>query len=323
MIIIEVYVDDIIFGSDDDRLSQQFAKDMQKEFEISLLGELKFFLGLQISQQNNGIFISQFKCIKEMLTKFGMEDCKPVSTTMTIGCKLGKDDESKEVDQKLYRSMIGSLLYVTASRPDVMHAVGLVVRFQANPKETHVLAIKRIFRYFKGTTEFGLWYPKGNELTLVAYTDADWAGSIDDRKSTSGVALYLGNCLVAQSSKKQLLVSLSTTKVEYIVAVECCTQVIWMRQMLEEIQVKYDEPIPIFCDNNNAINISKNPMMHSKTKHIPIKFHFLREYVTKKNIKLEYVETKEHIADIFTKPLPRETFEYLRQKLRVIPSPKD
>jgi hypothetical protein len=152
MIIIEVYVDDIIFGSDDDKLSQQFAKDMQKEFEMSLLGELKFFLGLQISQQNNGIFISQSKYIKEILKKFGMEDYKPVSTLVTTWCKLRKDDESKEVDQILYRSMIGSLLYVTTSRPDVMHAIGLVARFQANPKETHVLTIKRIFRYLRGTT---------------------------------------------------------------------------------------------------------------------------------------------------------------------------
>ena len=128
MIIIEVYVDDIIFGSDDDRLSQHFSKDMQKEFEMSLLEELKFFLGLQISQQKNGIFISQSKYIKEMLKRFQMEDCKPVGTPMITGCRLSKDDESPEVDQKLYRSMIGSLLYATASRPDILHAIGLVGR---------------------------------------------------------------------------------------------------------------------------------------------------------------------------------------------------
>ena len=121
---------------------------------------------------------------------------------MTTWCKLRKDDESKEVDQKLYRSMIGSLLYVTTSRPDVMQAVRLVTWFQTNPKETHVLAIKRIFRYLKGTTEFGLWYPIGHALSLVAYTDADWAGSVDDRRSTSGAALYLEDCLVSWSSKK-------------------------------------------------------------------------------------------------------------------------
>ena len=140
---------------------------MQSEFEMSLLGELNFFLGLQISQLNDGIFISQSKYIKEMLKKFGMEDCKPVSAPMITGCKLRKYDESKEVDQKVYRSMIGILLYMTASRLDVMQAVGLVARFQANPKEAHVLSTKRIFRYLKGTTEFGLWYQKGNKLTLL------------------------------------------------------------------------------------------------------------------------------------------------------------
>ena len=121
---------------------------------------------------------------------------------MTTGCNLSKDDKSKEVDQKLYRSMIGSLLYVKTSRPDAMQGVGLVARFQANPKEAHALAIKRIFRYLKGTTKFELWYPKGNELTLVAYTDVDWVGSIDDRKSTSGATLYLGDYLVSWSRKK-------------------------------------------------------------------------------------------------------------------------
>ena len=159
MIIIEVYVDDIIFGSDNEILSQKFSKDMQSEFEMSLLRELNFFLGLQISQLNDGIFISQSKYIKEMLKKFGMEDCKPISTPMITGCKLSKDDESKEVDQNMYMSMIGSLLYVTTSRLDVMQAVRLVARFQANPKEEHVLAIKRILRYLKGTIEFGIWYP--------------------------------------------------------------------------------------------------------------------------------------------------------------------
>ena len=193
---------------------------------MSLLGELKLFLGLQISQLNDEIFISQSKYIKEMLEKFGMEDFKPVSTPMITSYKLSKDDESKEVDQKLYKSMIGSLLYVIASRLDVMQAVGLVARFQANSKEAHVLAIKRIFRYLKGMTEFGLWYPKGNQLTLVSYTDANWVGSIDDRKSTSGATLYLGDCLVSWSSKKQPSVSLSTTEAEYIAAAACCTQVI-------------------------------------------------------------------------------------------------
>jgi hypothetical protein len=151
ILLIEIYVDDIVFGSTNDRLSQKFAKDMQNEFEMSLLGELSFFLGLQICQRNQGIFISQTKYIREMLKRFGMEDCKLVTTPMQTSCKLRKDDDSKSTDQRKYRSMIGSLLYVTTSRPDVMQAVGQVARFQAAPKESHVLAVKRIFRYLKGT----------------------------------------------------------------------------------------------------------------------------------------------------------------------------
>ena len=163
-----------------------------------------------------------------MLNKFGMEDCKPISTPMIIGYKLTKDDESKEVDQRLYRSIIGSLLYVTTSRLDVMQEVGQVARFQAAPKETHVLAMKRILRYLKGTTDFGLWYPKGNDLTLVSYTDADWEGIIDDRKSTSGASFYLDDSLVSWLSKKQSLVSLSIAKTKYITIAMFCTRVLWM-----------------------------------------------------------------------------------------------
>jgi hypothetical protein len=174
--------------------------------------------------------------------------------------------------------------------------------------------VKRIFRYLKGTKEFGLWYPKRKDLSLIAYTDVDWVGCIDDQRSTSGATFYLGECLVSWLSKKQSSVSLSTTEVEYIAATTCCTQVLWMKQTLTDIQVEYDEPIPIYCDNTSAISISKNPVMHSKTKHIPIKYHFLWEQVAEKNIRVEYVGTKEQVADIFTKPLPWEAFEYLHSR---------
>jgi hypothetical protein len=176
---------------------------MHNEFEMSLLGELSFFLGLQIHQRNQGIFISQTKYIIEMLKRFGMEDCKPVITPMQTSCKLRKYDDSKSIYQRQYRSMIGSLLYVTTSRPYVTQVVGQVARFQATPKESHVLAVKRIFRYLKGTKESGLWYPKGKYLSVIAYTDADWESCIDDRRSTSGETFYLGECLVSWLSKKQ------------------------------------------------------------------------------------------------------------------------
>jgi hypothetical protein len=173
------------------------------------------------------------------------------------------------------------------------------------------MAVKRIFRYLKGKKEFGLWYQKVKYLSIVSYTDADWACCIDDIISTSGSIFYLGECLVSWLSKKQSSISLSTIDVEYIVAVTCCTQVLWMKHTLQEIKVKYDDPISILCDNTSVINISKNPMMHYKTKHILIKYHFLREHATEKKIKQEYVETKEHIVDVFTKLLARKTLEYL------------
>ena len=182
------------------------------------------------------------------------------------------------------------------------------------------IKIKGIFRYVKGTVDYGLWYPKRNNYTLKEFTDVDWAGSIDDRKITSGVAFYLGDCLVSFLSKKKSSISLSTVEAKYIVAASCCTQVIWMKQTLEYLLVKYEDPIVIHCDNTSTINISKNHVMHStKTKHIPIKYHFLREQVSQKVVKMDYIDTKEQIADIFTKSLPGESFGYPRQKLGFIP----
>jgi hypothetical protein len=212
LLIVLVYVDDIIFGCNKDSLVQWFASAMESEFEMSMIGELSFFLGLQITQRSDGIFISQEKYLREMLKRFQMEDSKPVGTPMVTGCKLRKDDDSPDVDQSSYRSMIGSLLYITASCPDIMHVVGMVGRYQTAPKQSHLQVVKRIFRYLKETMNYGLWYPKNQSLQLTAYSDADWANCVDERKSTSGGAFFLGNSLVAWISKKQGSISLSTTE---------------------------------------------------------------------------------------------------------------
>jgi hypothetical protein len=320
LLIVLVYVDDIIFGCNKDSLVQWFSSTMESEFEMSMIGELSFFLGLQITQRSEGMFISQEKYLREMLKRFQMEDSKPVGTPMVTGCKLSKDDDSPDVDQSSYRSMIGSLLYITASHPDIMHVVGMVGRYQSAPKQSHLLAIKRIFRYLKETMNYGLWYPKNQNFQLSVYSDVDWANCVDERKSTSGGAFFLGYSLVAWLSKKQGSISLSTTEAEYIVVATCCTQVLWMIQTLANLEVKYTAPIPIHCDNTSAISVSKNHVFHSKTKHIPIKYHFLREQVTNQIVQVHYIPTIEQIADIFTKPLAKTPFEYLRQKLGVIPS---
>ena len=226
LFVCQIYVDDIIFGCTDQRYSDEFAYMMSDEYQMSMMGELKFFLGLQIRQQRNGIFISQEKYLKDCLKKFGMEDCKGYTTPMPAKHHLGPDDNGKEFDQKVYHSMIGSLLYLCASRPDIMLSVCMCARFQAAPKESHHLAVKRILRYLAYTPTLGLWYPKGSKFDLVGFSDADYAGDKVDRKSTSGTCHFLGRSLVCWSSKKQNCVSLSTAESEYIAAGSCCAQLL-------------------------------------------------------------------------------------------------
>ena len=216
--------------------------------------------------------------------------------------------------------MIGSLLYLTASRPDLAFSVGVCARFQAQPKESHLLAVKRIIRYVHGTTDLGLWYSCDTNVSLAGFSDADWAGNVDDRKSTSGACFYYGNNLIAWLSKKQASISLSTAEAEYIAAGSCCTQLLWMKQMLLDFGMVVDS-LTVFCDNTSAINISKNPVQHSRTKHIDIRYHFIRELVEDRTISIEYVDTLNQLADIFTKPLDSQRFLSLRKSIGVCTHP--
>ncbi|CAM8918128.1 unnamed protein product [Rhodiola kirilowii] len=209
-LVVQVYVDDIIFGSTNPKLVKKFTDLMSSEFEMSMVGELKYFLGLQVAQGEEGTRIHQQKYVKEILKKFGMESAKTCATPMSPNDTLAKDESSPRVDPTLYRGMIGSLLYLTASRPDILFSVCLCARFQADPRETHVKAVKRILRYLKGTDDLCLLYPRGGDLRLEAYTDADYAGCKIDRKSTSGMAQYLGPCLISWASKKQSSIALLT-----------------------------------------------------------------------------------------------------------------
>ncbi|GKB37684.1 retrovirus-related pol polyprotein from transposon TNT 1-94 [Tanacetum coccineum] len=281
IIIVQIYVDDIIFGSTCQDMCDEFAKIMHDEFEMSMMGELNFFLGLQIKQMEDGIFFNQSKYIKEMLKKFGLEDSKPMKTPMSSDTKLTKDEECESVDSTKYRGMIGSLLYLTASRPDIMFSVCLCARFQKAPKTSHLEAVKRIFRYIKGTTHLGLWYPKGTGIETVVYADSDHAGDYVDRKSTSGICTFVGCCLTSWFSKKQTALAISTTESEYVSAEKACQQALWMKQAL----IDYDD-VPIMCDNKCAINLSKNPVQHSQTKHIEIRHLFLRDNVHKGHISI-------------------------------------
>ena len=194
--------------------------------------------------------------------------------------------------------MIGKLQYVVHTSPDITLAVGMVARFSANPKESHMMAIKRIMRYLKGTKDYGLWYKLGGNLDLKVLTNVDWAGNLDDRKITSGGAFFLGKRLVSWTSNKQNCTSQSIAKAEYVVAIINCSNIVWFKKIFIGMKVEIKYLVVIYCDNTSTINISKNPVMHSKTKYIAIEYYFLRELVQDKEVRLEYVNTKEKIVDI-------------------------
>jgi hypothetical protein len=210
--------------------------------------------------------------------------------------------------------MIGSLLYLCASRPDIMLSVCMCARFQANPKACHLVAVKRILRYLVHTQNLGLWYPKGSFFDLLGYSDSDYAGCKVDRKSTTGTCQFLGRSLVSSSSKKQNCVALSTAEAEYIAAGACCAQLLWMKQTLRDFGCEFNK-IPLLCDNESAIKLEKNPVQHSRTKHIDIRHHFLRDHEAKEDIELFHVSTENQLADIFTKPLDETRFCFLRSEL--------
>ncbi len=252
-----------------------------------------------------------------MLKKFNLEDAKQISTPMGTNGNLDSDASGNMVDQKLYRSMIGSLLYVTASRPDVMFSVCLCARFQSSPRESHLTATKRILRYLKSTPNVGLWYPKGSNFELIGYSDSDYAGCKVDRRSTSGTCQFLGRSLVSWSSKKQNSVALSTAEAEYISAGSCCAQLLWMKATLSDYGIKYKD-VPLFCDNESAIKMTQNPVQHTRTKHIDVRHHFIRDHQQKGDISIQGIGTEDQLADIFTKPLDEKRFCKLRNELNIL-----
>ncbi|GJV64478.1 putative ribonuclease H-like domain-containing protein [Tanacetum coccineum] len=300
ILLVQVYVDDIIFGSTKKSLCTEFEKMMHKKFQMSSMGELTFFLGLQVKQKEDGIFISQDKYVTEILKKFGFTDVKTASTPMETQKLLLKDEDGEEVDVHLYRSMIGSLMYLTSSRPDIMFAVCACARYQVNPKVSHLHAVKRIFRYLKGQPKLGLWYPKDSPFDLVAYTDSDYAGASLDRKSTTGGCQFLGSRLISWQCKKQTVVANSTTEAEYVAASSCCGQVLWIQNQLLDYGYNFLHT-KIFIDNNSTICIIKNLVFHSKTKHIEIRHHFIRDCNEKKLIHMVKIHTDKNVADLLTK----------------------
>ncbi|GJR57400.1 retrovirus-related pol polyprotein from transposon TNT 1-94 [Tanacetum coccineum] len=229
LLLVQIYVDDIIFAASTPELCDLFAKIMCSKFKMSMMGKISFLLGLQISQNPRGIFINQSKYTLESLKKYGFDSCDPVDTPMVEKSKLDEDKEGKAVDPSHYRGMIGTLLYLTASRPDLQFAICMCARYQARPTEKHLHTVKRIFRYLNGTVNRGLWYLKDSSITLTAFANANHASCQDTRHSTSDNMQFLGDRLVSWSSKRQKSVVISSTEAEYIAISGCCAQILWIR----------------------------------------------------------------------------------------------
>ncbi|KAJ9566983.1 hypothetical protein OSB04_002949 [Centaurea solstitialis] len=308
ILLVQIYVDDIIFGSTNPKLCEKFELLMKTEYKMYMMGELTYFLGLQIKQSEKGIFINQGKYALDMQKKFDLTSCTPMKTRMAPPLSLDKDSKGKPFDVTLYRGMIGSMLYLTASRPDIMYSTCLCARYQAEPKESHLTAVKRIFRYLKGTPNLGLWYSKDSGFDLTDYSDSDFAGCKIDRKSTTGGCHLLGGKLVSWTSKKQNSVSTSTTEAKYVAARICCAQ---------DYDIQLSK-IPIYCDNTSAIAIANNPVLHSKTKHIEVRYHFIRDHVMNGDIELHFVPAEYQLADLFTKPLDVTRFNMLISELGML-----
>jgi hypothetical protein len=236
---------------------------------------------------------------------------------MNQGEKFMKEDGTPKVNPSIFRSLVGSLLYVCSSRPDIMHAVGVMSRYMQSPSQAHFVGAKRVLRYLKGTCDFGVWYEKDVECKLVGYSDSDWAGCVDDMKSTTGFLYTLGSGPFSWNSKKQSTIAQSTAEAEYIACSAAANQCIWLRKLMLDLNDEEEGATIIKCDNISAIAIAQNPVQHGRTKHIPVKYHALREFEANGEIKLVYVKSEDNLADIFTKPLARGRFETLRDQLNV------
>ena len=258
---------------------------------------------------DDGIWLSQRQYGLDMLSKYGMTACKPLSVPLEQNVKLSADVGDEIEDPTMFRRIVGSLIYMTITRPDLSYAVGLVSQFMQVPRKPHLDAVRRILRYVKSTLHYGLFYEAGTDVQVFGYTDADWAGSMSDRRSTSGYMFSLGSAAVTWSSKKQSTVALSSTEAEYRGAAVAACEVVWLQKLLADLDVQVEGPVVIYCDNMSSIQLARNPVFHARTKHIEVHYHFVREKVLAGEIDLVYVSTQDQIADIFTKELGTEKLQ--------------
>ena len=316
-----VYVDDIIITGNDNGLITKLQNMLHSTFQMKDLGHLTYFLGLEVNSRDHGLFLNQHKYIHDLIELAGLKDATAVDTPMEVNVKYRRDEGELLPDPFLYRQLVGSLIYLTITRPDISYAVHIVSKFMQSPRHLHLAAVRRIIRYLIGSSTRGLFFPTKSALHLTAYSDADWAGCPDTRKSTTGWCIFLGDALISWKCKKQECVSKSSTEAEYRAMSAACSEIVWLRGLLSELGFPPTDPTPLHGDNTSAIQIVANPVYHERTKHIEVDCHYIREAFTRGVITLPHLTTDLQIADVFTKALTRQRHKFLSSKLMLLDLP--
>ncbi|XP_057505369.1 uncharacterized mitochondrial protein AtMg00810-like [Actinidia eriantha] len=282
---------------------ERIKKHLAAIFEMKDLGKLKFFLGMEVARSKEGIFVSQRKYILDLLRNTGLMRCKSVDTPMDPNVKLETNLEDSPVDRGMFQRLVGRLIYLAHTRPDIAFPVSCISQFMHSPYQCHLDAANRVLKYLKGPPGRGLMFRKQATRNVEVFVDADWAGCLNDRRSTSGYCSFVFGNLVTWRSKKQPVVARSSAEAELRSTALGICEALWLKQLLEELHIPQQSPIIIWCDNKAAISISHNPVHHDRTKHVEIDRHFIKEKIDEGILKISYVPTTQQAADILTKAL--------------------
>ena len=329
VIYLVLYVDDMLLIGNDKEIIQDLKTQLFSKFDMKDLGAANYILGMEIKRDraNRKLWLNQRKYVETILQRFNMQDSKPVNVPIPVGVKLSAEqcpktqEEEEDMSRVPYASAVGSLMYaMVCTRPDIAHAVGVLSRFMSNPGKEHWTTVKRVFRYLRGTSDYGLCYQgrPGLErmLDIHGFVDADWAGDLDQRRSTSGYVFSLFGGAVSWMSKRQSVVALSTTEAEYIAATHASKEAVWLQRLCSSMGL-VQQAIRIDCDSQSAIFLAKNPAYHSKTKHIDVQYHFVRDMVEAKRVLLVKVDTLKNVADALTKSVSTQKFSWCRETMGV------
>jgi hypothetical protein len=308
-VILIMYVD-YLFLIGDDELIAWCKRELISKFEMKDLGLMHYFLGLEVWQRQGEIFLAQGKYTVDVLKRFGMMDCKSMSTPMITNLRKLHDYDtcSDLVDPTMYRQLIGSLMYMIHTKLDICYAMIAMSQFMAKPRQRYWIEAKHILRYLRGTITCGMRYTSNGGLFLHGYADVDWAGSPVDRKSTFGYCFSLGSAMISWSSRKQGSIAQSTIKVEYIAASDVGKEAVWLKRLVYGLFGDKLETTMVHCDNQSCIKLTENPVFHDRSKHIDMMYHYIQDLVQRKVVKLRYIATSKQIANIPTKPLPLRQF---------------